>query len=200
MDSSTLTIKLLSRVLHFLSAGYIICYVGVYLWALAGAERAEALILKQAFNLALASGVVVTLTGFLGVGLILYEKTHPVLAVKNEFLRNWALILLAKVLFCLPLTSLTDWAVLKGLGKEPSTRQEVHRFYVWVASIKLIALMVVDTRVTCALIDGLLSTYAKLYRENLTENFTKAPMAEHYQRLPGEEPSHQEAYKPLVEQ
>lgn len=185
-----MTLKLLSRVLHFLAAGYITAYAGLYLWALAAG--ADSLPLRQAFNLNLASGVVVTLTGFLGVALILYEKTH--LAVKNEYVKNWALILLAKALACLFLTGVTDWAVFKGLGREPATRGEVHRYYVWVASIKLIALLVVM----------LLSTYAKLYRENLTENFTKAPMEQqHYQRLAGEEPLHAEAppvYKPLVEQ
>ena len=193
MMESSLVLKLISRVLHFLASGYIIGYVGIYLWAMAGAEKAQGILLHEAFNLNLTSGVIVALTGFLGIVLILYERTHPALAVKNEFVKDWFLILLAKVVACVFLTGFTDWLVTRFLSFDSlssKSRQEIHRFYIWVGSIKLTALLIVMV----------LSTYAKIYRENITENFTKSPHGE-YRPLAAErlEQEEEPAYKPLVE-
>ena len=75
MDSA-LTLKLISRVLHFLATGYIVAYLGVYFWAMT-AVRPDTLHVYITHTYNLTAGIVVTLSGILGVALILYQKTHP---------------------------------------------------------------------------------------------------------------------------
>ena len=87
--------------------------------------------------------------------------------------------MLAKVIACLFLTGITDWIVSKFLDLNTEAQYiplaEQRQFYFWVGTIKLLALIVIM----------LLSTYAKIYREDMTENFTKKPVTYdegHYHR------------------
>ena len=153
-----LTLRFVSRFLHLLAAGYIIGHLFTFFWA------SPSFMVLHETNLAthglyLVSGVTVTLSGFLGLLLILYQ------ARPQRYHTKWEYVLFAKMIVAILLTRFTDWLVWKAMCLEGAKRvdeREMGRFYTIVGIIKFIAILIVLA----------MSVWAKQYREEMTENFT----------------------------
>ena len=160
--------RFISRLLHLIVAAYIIGHLLTFLYT-----STDYLLIHESkesptHTLYLLSGIVSVATGLFAIGLILYQY-EPFL--KNTLHVRWEYVLFIKLILCLFLTRFTDWIVSffyarptdQYLGGKIVNMVEVRNFFFYAGWIKLIALFLVL----------ILSTYAKFYREELTNNFTK---------------------------
>ena len=102
--------RFVSRVFHLLAAGYIVGHLATFLWA--SQDLMYAMETEKPSTFYLTSGVVATLTGFLGIVLILLQLRS------QKYYVTWEYLMFTKVILCLFLTRITDWMVLKYLNVE----------------------------------------------------------------------------------
>ena len=160
-----LTFRFISRLLHLLAAGYILGHLFTFFWATPMFMLAHESTSSAPHLLYLISGIIVTLTGFTGILLILYQ-TRP-----TKYHIKWEYILFAKLFLSILLTRVSDWMVFKAMGlgqlgrtiEDVSSEEIIGRYFSYVGTIKILALLAVM----------FLSTWAKFYREEITDNFTR---------------------------
>ncbi len=100
--------RFVSRVFHLLAAGYIVGHLSIFMWA--SHDLMYAVETEKPSSLYLTSGIVATLTGFLGVVLIMLQLRS------QKYYVTWEYLMFAKVILCLFLTRITDWMVLKYMN------------------------------------------------------------------------------------
>ena len=111
-------------------------------------------------GLHIGMGTLAVLTGFLSLGLILYQY-RP-----NKYHVTWEYMLFAKVAVSLFLTRITDWIVMKMMVAKGTTLMDddiAKDFYFYTSVIKFLAMIVIV----------ILSTASKFYREEITNNFIR---------------------------
>ncbi len=102
--------RLISRILHLLAAGYIVGHLTSFYWA--SHELMYAIETETPATFYLSSGLMVTITGFIGLVLILLQSKS------QKYYVTWEYIIFAKAILSLLLTRISDWLVLKSMGAE----------------------------------------------------------------------------------